>query len=84
MELLTQLRLRATRRVHLRQQAIRDATHQMAYLEGLVDATQSSGILVLRRLEHIMAALLHRLIQIRTQEDEDAAIERRIWGEEAQ
>lgn len=81
LELLTQLRLRATARSYLRRMVFREAAHQMGYLEGMIDDNASSDILVLRTLEHIMANLLHRLIAVREEEEADAALERYLWGQ---
>ncbi|CRL20701.1 unnamed protein product [Penicillium camemberti] len=80
LELLTQRRLRATTRSYLRRMSLRDAAHEMGYLEGLIDDTESSDIRVLRTLECIMANLLRRLIALRTEEEADAALERELWA----
>lgn len=80
LELLTQLRLRATRRLYLRRMTLRVATHNMGYLEGLIDEHESSDILVVRSLKQIMADLLHRLIALREEEEEaDMALEQDLW-----
>lgn len=65
LELLTQLRLRATRRLYLRRMILRVATHNMGYLEGLIDETESSDIL--------------RLIALREEEEADMALEQDLW-----
>lgn len=79
LELLTQLRLRATRWLYLRRMTLRVATHNMGYLEGLIDETESSDILVVRTLEQIMADLLHRFIALREEEEADMALEQGLW-----
>lgn len=51
----------------------------MGYLEGLLDDNESSDILVLRTLEHIMANLIHRLIALRGEGEADVALEQDLW-----
>ncbi|CAI7665355.1 unnamed protein product [Penicillium palitans] len=58
---------------------LRVATHNMGYLEGLIDEHESSDILVVRSLEQIMADLLHRLISLREEEEADMALEQDLW-----
>ncbi|KAJ5530576.1 hypothetical protein N7527_003969 [Penicillium freii] len=79
LELLTHLRLRTTDRFYPRLMPLREAAHNMDYLEGLIDSNASSDILVFRILEHIMANLLHRLISLRAEDHADVALERELW-----
>lgn len=79
LDLLTQLRLRAIERPYLRRMALRIAALHMGYLEGLISDDESSDILVLRTLEHIMADLMHRLVALREGEEADLALEQDLW-----
>lgn len=84
LHLLTQLRLRGTARTMAVPLALREATWTMAQLDAFLLTTDSrhetnSGVIVIRQLEHIMARLMRRLIEIRREQDQDQAIERDLW-----
>lgn len=85
-ELLTELRVRGTARSMAIRLVVREATWAMAQLDTLLltsEATNDTnpGILVIRQLEHIMARLMCRLMEIRRERDRDQASERDLWRE---
>ena len=86
LELITQLRVRGAARTMAIRLAIREAIRAMAQLDALLLTSEAAnernpGILVIRKLEHIMARLVWRLIEIRQERDHDDAVERDLWRE---
>ncbi|OQD69024.1 hypothetical protein PENPOL_c002G09204 [Penicillium polonicum] len=84
MELLTQLRFRATARAPAIRRAVRQTTLAMAQLDAMVERMDwrdepNPGVVVMRQLEHILARLLYRLMAIREGEAHDMETEGDLW-----
>lgn len=69
-----------------RNMAIQEAAEAMGCLGGFLDITRlydhhRSGVLVVRYLEYIIAALLQRPLTLPVEDERDEALERDPWGQ---
>lgn len=64
---------------------IQEAAEDMGYLGRFLDTTRlydhhRSGVLVVRYLEYIIAALLQRPLTLQVEDERDEALEQYPWG----
>lgn len=84
LELLTQLRLRATGRARVRRAVLQDAAHIMRRVESVFETRYSYywshvSVATLSRLEERMVELVQRTVDLRIEEILDHASEEDIW-----